>query len=281
MNRRHFFGLFLASASALIAGGVTNAGGFRLHLSEQARRSSMLIASARAMFDLCNALAEAYKIQNPEVDFVIEKGDSLQGLIAAKRGAIDLAAITRDLTTSEDGLATYNYLIARSNISIVVHAQSPIKDLTQEQIGAIFMGHISNWKQVGGSDLPITLYSRVRGSSTRQYVEEVVLNGGDFASSAIEMESTKALATAVAADPSGIGYLAAKDESGNVAVSALSVDGVAANEVTILSGRYPYTHPFYLLLAGDKNQHKVNFIKFAQSPAGQAIVIKQGLVPVC
>lgn len=281
MNKRHFLGLFLASASALIAGSVTNAGGFRLHLPEQARRKSLLIASARAMFDLCNALAVAYKSKNPQVDFVIEKGDSLQGLIAAKRGAIDLAGITRDLTTSEDELATYNYLIARSNISIIVNAQSPIKNLTQTQVRALFMGDVSNWKQVGGSDLPVTLYSRLRGSSTRQYVEEVVLNGGDFASSAIELETTKALAAAVAADPAAIGYLAAKDDSNNVAVSYLSVDGVAASEVTILSGRYPYTHPFYLLLAGDKNQHKIDFIKFAQSPAGQAIVTQQGLVPVC
>jgi phosphate transport system substrate-binding protein len=281
MNRRHFLGLFLASAGALIAGSVTNAGGFRLHLPEQARRNSLLIASARAMYDLCNALAAAYKSQNPHTDFVIEKGDSLQGLIAAKRGAIDLAAITRDLTASEDGLATYNYLIARSNISIIVHAQSPIKNLTQAQIRALFVGEISNWKQVGGSDLPVTLYSRVRGSSTRQYVEEVVLDGGDFASSTIELETTKALAAAVAADPAAIGYLAAKDNSNNAEVSYLSVDGVVASEATVLSGRYPYTHPFYLLLAGDKTQHKVDFIKFAQSSVGQAIVTQQGLVAVC
>ena len=281
MNRRHFAGLFLAGTGALIAGGVTNAGGLRLQLPNQARRNSLLIASARAMYDVCSALAAAYSSLNPEVDFVIEKGDSLQGLIAAKRGAIDLAAITRDLTTSEDGLATYNYLIARSNIAIVVHAQSPLKNLTQQQVRAIFMGQISNWKQVGGSDLPITLYSRVRGSSTRQYVEDVVLNGGDFASNAIELETTKALAEAVAQDPSAIGYIAAKDDSGNADVNALSVDGVAAKDVTILSGRYPYTHPFYLLLAGDKSLHKVNFIKFAQSAAGQAIVTQQGLVAVC
>lgn len=281
MNKRHFLGLFIASAGALMAGTVTNAGGLHLHLPEAPRRNSLLIASARAMYDLCNALAAAYKAQNPLTDFVIEKGDSLQGLIAAKRGAIDLAAITRDLSTEEDDMGTFNYLIARSNISIVVHPQSPIKNLTQAQIRALFTGEITHWKQLGGSDLPVKIYSRLRGSSTRQYVEEVVLNGGDFANSAQELDSTQALAAAVAADPAAIGYIAAKDSNNLAEVGYLSVDNVAATEATILSGRYAYTHPFYVLLAGDKTAAKADFIKFAQSPAGQAIVAQQGLVPVC
>lgn len=281
MNRRNFFTLCFASAGAMVIGTLSNAGGFRLHLPQQARRTSLLIASARAMYDLCSALAAEYKKINPQTDFVIERGDSLQGLMAAKRGAIDLAGITRDLTSQEDDISTYNYLVARSSIAIVVNKKSAIKNLTQEQVRNIFTGVISNWKQVGGAEADINIVSRMRSSSTRQYVEEVVLNGGDFVSNALEVETTSALAEAVAANEFAIGYIAAKDSTNVADISYLRIDGVESTDITVLSGRYPYTHPFYFLLAGEQTKSKQDFIDFVRSAAGQAIVVKQGLVAVC
>lgn len=280
MNRRNFLITLLASGGALVVGSLTNAGGFRWHLPQSETRSSLLMGTAGAMADLCKALAAAYQKKNPLTDIVIEKGDSLQGLIAVKRGAIDVAAITRDLTAEEDNESSFNFLIARSNISIIVNSQSPIADLSQAQIRALFIGDIINWKDVGGSSATVNVLSRTRGSSTRQFVEDVVLEGGEFSNNAIEVDSTKAMAEAVAADPLAIGYISAKDDAGGADVKIISVDGVAVSQSTLLSNRYAYTHSFYLLLAGEQRGAKWDFVKFALSQDGQAVVKTMGLVAV-
>jgi phosphate transport system substrate-binding protein len=244
-------------------------------------RKSLLIGGAGAMVPLNQALADAFIKLNPMVDVVIEKGGSLQGLIAVKRGAIDLAAMTRDLSNEEDDESAHDFLIARGDIRIVVNKASFIKTLSEKQVRDLLTGELTNWKQVGGIDAPVNVISRTKGSTTRQFVEEVVLDGGEVTSSAKEVETTKLLAASVAADPYAIGYVASKDSEGIADVVALAVDGVTASRATVLSGRYPYTHSFSLLIYGEQKGLRLDFVNFARSAAGQKIVAQNGLIPVC
>lgn len=281
MNKRHFLTAILASGSALVVGSALNAGGVRWRWPEQPLRNSLLLASAGSMSNLCAALKKRYESKNPLTDIVIESGDSLQGIIAVKRGAIDLAAIVRDLSNEEDDTDSHNYLIARSNIFIIVHPHSPLRNLTQAQVQAVFTGRINNWKQLDGRDAPIQLVSRLRGSNIRQFMEEVVLAHNEIDTSALELESTKQVAAHVAQDINAIGYIAAKNNAGDAVTRTLSIDGIEASQATVLSGRYPYTSSFYLLLSGEAKGTRYDFIKFVRSAEGQAIVAEQGFVPVC
>jgi phosphate transport system substrate-binding protein len=281
MDRRSALFALIASAGAVVVGSAANFEGFRWRLPVKEGRKSLLIGGAGAMVPLNQALADAFIKLNTMVDVVIEKGGSLQGLIAARRGAIDLAAMTRDLSNEEDDASAHDFLIARGDIRIIVNKASFIKTLTQKQIRGLLTGEMTNWKQVGGIDAPVNVISRAKGSTTRQFVEEVVLDGGEVTSSAKEMETTKLLAASVAADPCAIGYVASKDSEGIADVTALAVDGVAASRATVLSGRYPYTHSFSLLIYGEQKGLRLDFVNFARSAAGQKIVAQNGLIPVC
>lgn len=281
MNRRSVLLALAASASAVVAGSAAHFKGFRWRLPAKAVSKSLLIGGAGAMVPLNQALAKAFIAHNKSVDIVVEQGGSLQGLIAVKRGAIDLAAMTRDLTSEEDDESTHDFLIARGDVTIVVNKTSPVKSLTQQQVRSLFAGELTNWKQVGGPDAAVNVISRTRGSTTREFVEEIVLEGGEVTTNAQEMETTKLLAASVAADPYAIGYVASKDRVGIAEVAALAIDGVTASRATVLSGRYPYIHSFSLLLYGELNGLRFDFIKFARSPEGQKIVAQNGLVPVC
>ena len=281
MNRRAFLLTLAASASGVAAAGSSfDLMGFRLPLTAKNTRKSLLIGGAGAMFGLNQALAAQFSETHPLVDVVVEKGGSLPGLIAVKRGAIDLAAMARELSVSEDEPGMRNFLIARSSVTIVVNKTLPIKNLAQQQIRGLLTGGIRNWKDVGGPDAPVNVVSRMRGSTTRQFIEEVVLDGEDIITGAKEMASTKLQAEAIAADPHAIGYVASKDDAGKADIAALSVDGVEASRATVLSDRYPYTHSFYLLLYGDRAGLARDFVVFARSAAGQKIVAQQGLLPV-
>ena len=70
----------------------------------------------------------------------------------------------------------------------------------------IFTGKTKNWKQVGGNDAPITVYSRENSSGTYEFFKEHVLNKADFPPATQTLQGTAAIVNAVAKDKSGIGY---------------------------------------------------------------------------
>lgn len=279
MYRRQWLMALAASAGAVALGTATHARGFNWGKIEPAHQS-LLIASASAMKDLCDALLTEFKKTHTNVISVVERGDSIEGLLAVKRGAIDLAAITQDIDYEEDRENLRNYLVARSYISVIVHPNARVNNLSQQQVAAIFHGEITNWKQLGGGDVPIQVVSRARGSSTRQYVEDVVMEGRDFIADAIEVNSTKSMASTVAENPHAIGYIAAKDDAGDALVKTLAIDGVLPSELTVLSARYPYTHSFYFLVMEKNNTTKKSFINFALGAQGQAIVAQKGFLSI-
>lgn len=281
MNRRNMLIALVAGTTAGGAlGGVFGANLAGWPFSLKVSRQPLLIAGSGTMFALNRALADEFYKTHPSVDIVVEKGGSLPGLIALKRGAIDLAAIGRDVTMAEDD-DVRDFLIARNDITIVVHKKSPIGSLSSTRVRAIFTGEIDNWKQIGGPDAPVHVISRTRGSTSREFVEEVVLEGDDITPNAREMADTRQLAEAVAADPFAIGYVALKDRAGIADIASLAVDGVAASRATILSGRYPYTNSLYLAMNGEQPGPAADFVAFARSAEGQRIVEQQRLVAVC
>jgi phosphate transport system substrate-binding protein len=278
MNRRQACIGFVAACAAITGGSFAR----REVLRRQAgRHQSLLIGGASAMQSLNQALAREFMQRHTLLTVVIESGGSLPAYIAASRGAIDLAAMTRALSDAEDDAGARHYLVAKGSIGIIVNRASPLTDLSQEQVRALLTGEATNWKLVGGPDQQVAVISRIRGSTTRQLAEQILLEGRDFAIDAHELDSAAGMAAAVAANPYAIGYIASKDAAAQAAVAHVAVDGVPASRATVLSDRYPYAHAYYLLLYGASGGARRLFVDFARSPSGQRIVLQQGLMPVC
>src|SRR5688500_10720442 len=89
---------------------------------------------------------------------------------------------------------------ALDGLSAYVSDSNPIKELSLPQLELIFTGKIKNWKEVGGPDARIIVYSRENSSGTYEFFKEHVLKGKDFAASAQTMPGTAALMQAVAKD---------------------------------------------------------------------------------
>lgn len=247
----------------------------------QAAGPLLLAGGAAAMLPLTRALARSFARMHGAAGMLVEPGGSLPAYIAASRGAIDIAAMTRALSDGEDDARAHHYLIARDHIVIVVNRAMPVTDLAQAQIRALLAGEITNWRTVGGPDLPVSVHAPAGGGLARQCTEQVLLDGGDFAVDAREYADDAALAAAIEAAPGAIGCLQGHARAGIERAAALAVDGVADTRATVLSGRYPYTQGFHLLLHGEPDGVRGAFIRFARSAAGQAIVAAHGYVSVC
>ena len=246
--------------------------------SKQAKQETLLVAGSSTILPYMEKLKAGFAKTHPNYIIEAQGGGSTAGLIAVRRGAIDLATMSREVRRDEDDPYTRDYLVGKDAVAIVVHPANPVANLSKEQLRGIFDGSIANWRQVGGEDAPILVVGRKAGSTTRKAVDEMVLDGLDFAKSAINAESAEAVAKRVAENPSAIGYLALKDLQKTV--RAVDVAGVPVARETILSGRYLLSRDFYLVLYDKPKPAVQKFIDYVMGKEGQGILEHEGLIRV-
>ncbi|MDH7498251.1 MAG: phosphate ABC transporter substrate-binding protein, partial [Syntrophomonadaceae bacterium] len=227
---------------------------------------SLTIAGSTSVQPFSEVLAEEFTAKYPEVKINVQGGGSTQGIEAAKTGVADIGASSRELKPEEKGLK--EFVIARDGIAVVVNPANKVDGLTAAQIKDIFLGKITNWKDVGGADAAITLVSREEGSGTRDGFEALVMNKEPVSDKAVVANSTGAVKTTVAGDVNAIGYMsmASLDKS----VKALAVDGVAPSAKTVLDGSYKVSRPFIYLTKEEPTGVAKAFIDFVLSDEGQA-----------
>jgi phosphate transport system substrate-binding protein len=239
---------------------------------------SLLIAGSTTMAAYLRPVADAFAHRNPGTNVVCDEGGASAGLVALKRGAIDVALLSRDLVAEEDNLYLRDYLVARDGVAIVVHPNNPVKKLRVKELTGIFSGETTSWKAVGGPDQPIRLLDLPKGERARKSLQDLLLSGEEPSKSARVVGSVTEMASTVAADVAAIGYLALRNMSSSVA--AIAVDGVEMSRFTMLSGRYPLTRSFYLVTYQEQSRIVSSFVEFALSREGQDIIAAQGLIPV-
>lgn len=243
---------------------------------------TMVIMNAR--------LAEAFMRANPAAQIQVTGGGSGVGIAALINGTTDIAASSRPIKTSEvDKLKArfatmgYTYPIARDGLSVYLNEQNPVRELTLAQLRGIYTGAIANWKQVGGNDAPIILYSRENSSGTYTYFKDHVLLGKDFAPRAQTLQGTAAVVNAVSRDANGIGYGGAAYAKG-IRFAAVKKDdsspAVTPSIESVRTGRYPISRYLYFYTRVKPSREMKSFIDWATGPAGQEIVSKVGYFPV-
>ena len=239
-------------------------------------QNSVVIAGSTAMVYYIKLLAAEFEKRNPGVKVEVTGGSSIAGLIAVDRGAIDLAAISRDLTPREFRTELKVTMIGRDGLVAVVNRANPLSDLSKEQLRAIFLGQVTAWPDSGR---PIHVVTRNAESSSLQSFEEMVLGGEKIIPSAQMVKGSEALAAAVNSDPDAIGFVGLHGLSPDV--KALTIDGVPVTDATILSSRYPLLRSLNLVeWGGEAASVKRRFVDFAKGPDGQALIEKSGAVRV-
>lgn len=235
-------------------------------------------------------LAEAFMNANPGAQVQVTGGGSGVGIAALINGTTDIAAASRPIKPSEvDKLKTrfatvgVGVPIARDGLAVYLNASNPVETLTLAQLEAIYTGRITNWKEVGGKDAPIILYSRENSSGTYTYFKDNVLKGKDYSPRAQTLQGTAAVVNAVAKDVNGIGYGGAAYAK-NVKFASVKKDDKSPafkpTLETVKAGQYPITRYLYLYLRTQPKGDAKKFIDFALSPAGQQIAVQTGYFPV-
>jgi phosphate transport system substrate-binding protein len=256
-----------------------------------ASAGSITVKGSDTLVILAQKWAEVYMGQHPEAKIQVTGGGSGTGFAALLTGATDLCNASRKIKAKEVGTFVEKfksrpteYKVAVDGLSIYVGADNPVEALSLEQLELIFTGKIKNWKEVGGPDAPITVYSRENSSGTYEFFKDQVLKGKDFVASAQTMPGTAAVLQAVAKDKFGIGYGGAAYGAGAKHLKVRKDAGSPAiepTEATVLAGEYPIWRYLFIYVnpALDKGEIAA-YLNWIRSDAGQAIVKDIGYYPI-
>ncbi len=248
--------------------------------SSQELSGKLTIAGSTSVQPFSDVLAEEFMASNPNVEISVQGGGSSQGVTAAASGAAEIGAASRnvkeeEMTANPDLVVTQ---IAIDGVAVVAHPSNPVKDVTLEDIKNIYLGNITNWKDLGGKDAVITVVSREEGSGTRDAFVGMVMDDEEIAPSAIIQNSNGAVRTAVAGDENSIGFVSLAMV--NNEIKALEVEGVAASVENIKAGTYKISRPFNYITKNDPEGLAKVFIDFVLSDEGQKIMVDEGAISV-
>jgi phosphate transport system substrate-binding protein len=240
---------------------------------------------------LAQKWAETYMSTHPQVKIQVTGGGSGVGFAALQNRATDIADASRQIKPKEKeaciksfGKLPREYKVAIDGLSVYVNNDNSLKELTLGQLKDIFTGKVTNWKDIGGKDAPITLYSRENSSGTYDFFKEHVLEGQDFDARAQTMQGTAALLQAVGKDPNGIGYGGAAYGAG-ARTLAIKKDpaspAVTPSEQTVLNQTYPIWRYLYNYVNPALDTNEIHdYLSWIRTDEGQKIVKEIGYYPL-
>ena len=260
-------------------------------LTASARSGQITVKGSDTLVILAQKWAETYMQQHPDVKIDVTGGGSGIGFAALQAQTTDLCDASRQIKAEEmqKCIMAFNkkpteYKVALDGLSVYVNEANRVKELTLAQLQGIFTGKLKNWKEVGGADAPITIYSRENSSGTYEFFKANVLQGQDFAATAQTMPGTAALVQAVGKDAGAIGYGGAAYGSGVKHLNVKKDDAspaVEPTEANVENQTYPIWRYLYVYLnpALDKGDVAA-YLKWIRSDDGQKIVKDQGYYPL-
>jgi phosphate transport system substrate-binding protein len=246
------------------------------------RTAEVTVVGSDTMLPLNRRLAEEFMVAHPGVAVRVEGGGTARGVAALIAGEADLCAASRPLAASEiealyarfESLGV-RFLVAQDALSVYLHPDNPVRDLSLAALRAVFDGSIRSWAEVGGGALSIEVVVRPPNSGTARFFRDHVLTGGEFAPQARTEVTTADVVRAVADNPGAIGFGGTAFGRGLV---HCAVEGVAPSHGSVGAGTYPLTRFLQFVAAKRPGGWVEAFVDWCLGPEGQAMVAEQGLV---
>ena len=242
------------------------------------QKGSLDIAGGTAHIPVMKLAAQAIMERYPDIRITVAGGGSGVGVQKVGEGLVQIGNTGRALKDTEIakyGLVTFPFAI--DGVAVAVNPANGVTGLTKAQVKDVFAGKVTNWKDLGGADAPISLYVREDGSGTRETFEERALDKGTSAPSANVVNSNGAMKTAIAQDKNAIGYggIGHLDES----VKGVAVDGMVPSQEGAADGSYTVTRLLYMNTKGEPEGLTKLFVDYIYSEDGKGFISQSGYIP--
>ena len=232
--------------------------------------------------------AEIFMKEHPQARVTVTGGGSGVGISSLLDNTTDIAMASRQIKFGEKmklkaaKQEVTEVIIAYDALAVIVNPANPVSKLTRQQLEAIYRGKITNWKQVGGPDWKIIVYSRETSSGTYEFFRESVLKNKNYMSGSLSMPATGAVIQSVSQTKGAIGYVGLAYLNKKVKPLAISYNGTEYVLPTMENGikkLYPVVRPLYYYYNNKDKANVTPFIDFILSAEGQNIIKKGGYIP--
>lgn len=257
--------------------------------------------------NLMTLWTEEFKRLYPNVNIQVQAAGSSTAPPALTEGTSNLGPMSRPMKDQEIeafekkfGYKPTAIRVAIDALAVYVHKDNPITGLTMEQVDAIFSStrkcggkdDVTEWGQLGltgeWEDRNIQLYGRNSVSGTYGYFKEHALCKGDFKNNVNEQPGSASVVQSVGSSINGIGYSGIGYKTSGVKLVPLSKKAgepfIEATEANAISGKFPLARFLYIYVNKAPNKPlaplESEFVKMVLSKTGQAVVVKDGYVPV-
>lgn len=248
------------------------------------------IKGSDTMLPLSQKEAESFMKENKSASVMVTGGGSGVGIAALIDGTTQIAQSSRKikmdekLKLQEAGVSYKEVVVAFDALAIIVNPANKVSQLTREQLEGIFTGKIKNWKDVGGEDMKIVVYSRETSSGTYEFFKEHVMKQKNFASNVLSMPATGAIVQSISQTKGGIGYIGLAYLNKDVKAIKVSYNQGKTYTVPSMENAKNKTYPIVRPLQyyyNIKFAAKVKpYMDYVLSAKGQKVIEEVGYVPL-
>jgi len=248
-----------------------------------AASGNLSLSGSTTVQPIAQEAADQFMKKNPGANVTVQGGGSSVGVTNVSQGVSNIGNSSRNLADTEKNLGLVDHQVAYDIVVAIVNPDVTVKSLTGDQMKDVFLGKVTNWSQVGGTNAPITVVIRDESSGTRDMWDTTVLgktatNPVKPVTGAIEANSNGVLRQKVASTPNSIGYISYGYM--NKSVKALQFNGVTGNLNTALDKSYPLSRYLHMFTKGAATGLAKTYIDFVLSPDFQNQTVSKDYVPM-
>jgi phosphate transport system substrate-binding protein len=235
------------------------------------------VGGAQSLAPLAEKFSSQFNKRHPGIAIEIRRANSSYAISAVRSGEIQIGLVARSLSAGERSEFRVESL-GHDALVILSYPWNPVGDLTLEQLQKIYLGRITNWREVGGQDQGIVPLTRELTSGLHAVFVERLFGKefhGQEKAFILRANKDKVLRT-IKRIRGSVGYgIVGMEEAQSEGIKVLAIEGKLPTAENIREETYPFVRPQLLISRGSPGgvvgEWMLGFTTFARKAAGREV----------